>query len=218
MTTHASADGQVGFDGKAYARVLAGLVILAAGLWATARIAYWYGADNVFVGGAHLRDPSAARLPAFVAGVVTLAGVAVLVTRRRARGTRGLLGLACLTVIGIAGAWLAVTSYPSATRAQVTSHGNPAVGRAGWATVVPLTIITGLKSVDGTVVVTGSAMDHGCNGRYLAVTIDRSDGRVLDVADSSSPHYLGTGHIDPQVAAAQGLAVEQGVSQVTCSY
>jgi hypothetical protein len=61
-------------------------------------------------------------------------------------------------------------------------------------------------------------MEHGCNGRYLAVTIDRSDGRVVAVATSTSPHYLGTSPIDPDVPEAQGMVVEQGVSQVTCSY
>lgn len=219
MTTQTSAEGRVEGRWVGVVGTILALVIVLAGLWAVALIAYWYGADDVFVGGAHLRDPAAARLPAVVAGAVLLTGVVVLVLRRRLRATAALLGLVCLTVVGVVAAALAVAGYPSATHARLISHGNPADGSTGWSTVLPLTIVTELTDAgDGTITVIGSAMDHGCDGRYLAVTIQEADGRVVEVAPSSSPHYLGTGHIDPDVPAARGLVVDQGVSQVTCSY
>lgn len=181
MAIETSAEGQVENRWVRWARVLLALVILVAGLWAVGLIAYWYGADDVFVGGAHLKDPSAARLPAFVAGLVLVGGVVALVARRRFRGASGLVCLGALAVVGVIAADLAVSAYPPIGEATVASV-DPDTRTMRWSTDVPLTRVDGVSYLaDDEITLWGTFTDHGCTDQPRYVTLDLATGEVVRV-------------------------------------
>jgi hypothetical protein len=212
-----SAEGQVENRWVRWARVVLALVILGAGLWAVGLIAYWYGADDVFVGGAHLKDPSAVRLPAFVAVLVAVGGVVALVARRHFRGAAGLLGLGALVVVGVIAADLAVTAYPRVVDARVLSI-DPDTRYMDWSVSVPLYLVSGVVSAtDTTITVDGTAMDHGCRDFHRGVTLDRATGRVMEVVDLPGSYPGATSPVGgAEPLSAYGLVSEAGEIPTIC--
>ena len=216
MTTDTSAEGRVGSRWAGIARTTLAIGILAAGLWAVVLIALWYGADNLFVSGARLKDPSAVRLPAFVAGCVLVGGVVLLVMRRRFRGAAGLVGLGCLTAVGVAAAGLAVSAYPPIVAAKVISV-DPDTRYLQWTARVPLTQVDGvLTDTDGRITVYGTSMEHGCASTFALVTLDRSTGRVIEVVRSESVQGLSAVSVADRTLEAHGLISERGEAPYIC--
>jgi hypothetical protein len=217
VTIETSAEERVESPSMRWARIVLALVLLSAGLWAVGLIAWWYGADNVFVGGAHLKDPSAVRLPAFVAALVLVGGFTSLLMRRHFRGAAGLLGLGVLVVVGVIAADLAVTAYPRVVDARVLSI-DPDTRYIDWSVAVPLYLVSGVVSAtDTTITVDGTAMDHGCRDSHRGVTLDRATGRVIEVVDLPGSYPGATSPVGgAEPLSAYGLVSEAGEIPTIC--